>query len=163
MGGCYNIGKKRKDTFGRWNSSDCGRAFLSTGRLQCQAFGYIRLTRHRWLLLACPWLLQAAYCARVGTSRGKKCESEYTSRKKVQNIPPKYEKKGRAHHTFDKLSLQVLKKGAGARYIRHFLSSRVEKRGGRTIHSTNCPFRSLNGVPQWGGTHGEPRRGRFLD
>ena len=94
------------------------------------------------LLLACPWLLQGAYCARVGTSRGKKCESEYTSQKKVRNIPSKYEQTGRAHDTFDKLSLQVLKKGAGARYIRHFLSSRQEKRGGRTIHSTIFAFKA---------------------
>ena len=68
------------------------------------------------LLLACPWLLQGAYFARVGTSRGKKCESEYTSQKKVRNIPSKYEQTGRAQDTFDKLSLQVLKKKAGARF-----------------------------------------------
>ena len=133
------------------------------------------------LLRACTWLLQAAYCARVGTSRRKKCESEYTSRKKVRNIPSKYEQTGRARDTFDKLSLQGLKKGAGARYIRHFLFSRQEKRGGRTIHSTIFAFKARKkeagaryirqivpsgpsrGVPSWGGPHGEPRRGRFHD
>ena len=52
------------------------------------------------LLLACPWLLQGAYCSRVGTSRGKKCESEDTSQKKVRNIPSEYEQTGRAHDTF---------------------------------------------------------------
>ena len=78
----------------------------------------------------------------MGTSRGKKCESEHTSQKKVRNIPSNYEQTGRAHDTFDNLSLQVLKKGAGARYIRQFLPSRDEKRGGRTIHSTIFVFKA---------------------
>ena len=115
----------------------------------------------------------------MGTSHGKKCESEYTSQKKVRNIPSKYEQTGRAHATFDKLSLQVLKKGAGARYIRQFSSSREEKRGGRTIHSTCFVFEGTKkrwvhdtfdklclqvpqGGPVMGGTPRRAHKARFL-
>ena len=94
------------------------------------------------------WAQVAEKSARVSTLRGKKCET----------FLPSTKKKGRVHDTFDKLSLQVWKNGAGAQYIRQFYSSRVEKRGGRTIHSTNCAFRSLKEVPSWGGPHGERSR-----
>ena len=76
------------------------------------------------------WAQVAEKSARVSTLRGKKCET----------FLPITNKQGRAHDTFDKLSLQVLKKGAGARYIRQFLSSRVEKRG--RAHDTFDKFLS---------------------
>ena len=131
------------------------------------------------------WAQVAEKSARVSTLRRKKCETFLPSTNKQggaryirQIVPPSVEKrggrtihssissiqggkKGRAHDTFDNFCSSRWKKGAGARYIRRlcFFNGK-KKRGGRTIHSTNCPFRSLKGVPQWGGPHGEPRRGR---
>ena len=78
------------------------------------------------------WAQVAEKSARVSTLRRKKCET----------FLPSTNKQGRAHDTFDKLSLQVLKKGAGTRHIRQFWSSRDEKRGGRTIHSTILVFKA---------------------
>ena len=131
-----------------------------------------------WTAPGLPWLLQGAYCARVGTSRGKKCESEYTSRKKVRNIPSKYEQTGRAHDTFDKFSLQVLKKGGGRTIHSSFFVFKGGKKGrahdtfdifclqgekkgvGARYIRQIVPSGPSRGVPQWGGPHGEPRRGR---
>ena len=90
------------------------------------------------------WAQVAEKSARVSTLRGKKGETFLPSTNKQGGCT--------IHSTFFSSRIE---KGAGARYIRQFLSSRQEKRSGRTIHSTNCPFRSLKGGPLMGGT---PRR-----